>query len=351
MKRRFRLAEIAPIKELGPQDRPSPLPFSERELSDKNISHSSTMVAKSARSRSRIAVVMLIMALSFFFSTKNIEWILLSLGLFLLFLCIRWTPLLEYREFHEWNRPDIFIGWNYSKAVDNQLLPISRFVAALYGSLKPSWGCVFAIPPLRQALDDPEESISNISSATSRSFSFDDSTIKELKRSRGVFLPALTIDERNWQESITWILHRVRAAIIVVDDSEGEGLRWEIKEAIRLLGKQRVLLVKGSTEQEPGKFCGDETSEIVVDGGSLEVPRWMHNLNPTIQGHPFSENEAKILGWCSENLPVSFLEVARRYRWCKFYDHEVIYSKALAIACLVSLATGATVTLQRWIAS
>lgn len=330
MARTVRLGEITPIREPEPGETTGRKPFTESELQDRNISHPSMRHARYGGWVIIRIALLLTVSVVIFIWTNNAEWMFFALAFLVMIFSRRWSPLLEYRNFYEWSRPDIFVGWNYSKLENDAFMPTSRFVAGLCRSLRPSWGCVFAIPL-------PESGRKSFEQA--------------MKGERGVYMPCFEIYSKDWKSSITWILSQTRAAMFVMDDVRGEGIQWEVSEAIRVLGSHRVLFVMESNEQAADEMDGSEESVVMVDGEELEIPEWTRTLTPPVQGHPYSETEAKILGWCSCNLPVDFRTVARTLRWHRFYDQEPRYMYAFVNGYLTLFATGCVIAAVRWLQS
>lgn len=150
-----------------------------------------------------------------------------------MFLAVAWTvrylsPVysawLEHRNFHRWNRPDVFIGWNYSAIKDDMTLPGPPMGVGLIECMKPAWGGVLVIPPA-----DPT-SVPAI--------------LQQISGNRGVFLPCLVVNAPAWQPAVTWLLTQTRAAVFEIAEEDKKSLVWEIGEAIRILGPERVLLVR-----------------------------------------------------------------------------------------------------------
>ena len=330
MERTVRLSEITPVREPGPRETIGREPFTRSELEDRKISHPSTRHAKYGGWIIIRMALLLTISVVVFIWTKHAEWMFFALAFLLMIVSRRWSPLLEYKNFFEWNRPDIFVGWNYSKLINDAFMPTSRFVGGLCRSLRPSWGCVFAVPLPESGQESYEQA---------------------MKGERGVFMPCVEIYSEDWKSSITWILSQTRAAIFVMDDIRGEGIQWEVSEAIRVLGSHRVLFVMGSVEQAVDEIDGSEESVVVVDGKELDIPEWTMTLTPPVQGHPYSETEAKILDWCSRNLPVDFRTVARTLQWYRFYDQEPRYMYAFVNGYLTLFATGCVVAAVRWFQS
>jgi hypothetical protein len=240
------------------------------------------------------------------------------LGFFFLFLAalVRYlsplfSALLEGVNFYKWNRPDVFIGWNYSAIVNDVTLPAPLAGALLVECMKPAWGAVMVAPL-----------------AASSQFA----KIQDEMGNRGVFLPCLQVTSGDWKQPVSWVLSQVRVAVFEVAEEGKASLAWEVREATRLLGPDRVLFVRRNGD----RFL------VTCRGRPLPLPPELCDLTPPLSEAPHEEAIAFILGWCATHLPVRSWDLILTNLWFTFYGLEDMAIRFARLAVVVFAMTGLT---------
>lgn len=155
---------------------------------------------------------------------------MLALGL----LIVNVTPFVQNTYCHETNRPDVLYLRSFK--TDQQLLrrttPSRIFANALQQQKSLEYCCHFGLSPeydLVGLVRPPASDIERLGRAT-----------RTLKQESAWLLE--TRDEAEWKVALRELLAVCRAAIIECSEST-PGLHWEIQEAARTLGPEKLQLV------------------------------------------------------------------------------------------------------------
>jgi hypothetical protein len=296
------------------------LPFGVDELLERRLDHPSRLQVKDILGRAPKFLLPAAICLAAFLYYDVVGFLFLCIAAVIWYLSPLLSALLEWANFYKWNRPDMFIGWNYSAIVNDATLPAPPVGALLMECMKPAWGAVLVVPP-----------------AASSDFA----RIQNASGNRGVFLPCLQLTSGDWKDAVSWALKQVRVAVFEIAEEGKASLSWEVDEATKLLGPERVLFVRRVEE----RF-------VVSSGGQrLPLPQELSDLTPPISEAPNDEAVAKILGWCATHLPVKRRDLVLTNFWFTVYGLEAGAIKFARLATAVFAITGLTLivlaTVQR----
>lgn len=287
------------------------LPFGVDELLAHRLDHPSRLQVKDVLRRAPKFLFPAAIFLAAFFYCNMVGFLFLCIAATLRYMSPLVSALLEWANFYKWNRPDMFIGWNYSVIVNDATLPAPPVGALLMESMKPVWGAVLVVPP-----------------AASSDFA----RIQNASGNRGVFLPCLQLTSGDWKEAVSWAMKQVRVAVFEIAEEGKASLSWEVDEATNLLGPERVLFVRRE----------DERFVVSCEGRPLPLPRELSDLKPPISEAPNEEAIAKILGWCAAHLPVRRRDLVLTNLWFTVYDLEAAAIKFGRLATAVFAFAGLT---------
>ena len=217
-------------------------------------------------------------------SSKAFIW----LGLVLSFNLLQYVLAVAISLLHwQRNRPDVFLGWAFSSAVDDTRAPVSAFCHHLIvDCLRPAWGAVLlpSYPASAEAIET--EAVGN----------------------RGMAYPLLRARQvDDWKNGVLWLLTRVRLAVFEVPDNPGESILWEIDQALRILGPDRVIVVKRGRKGLMSAWLGGNRM-LPIDPA----------LNSQLVSIPTAEMRPafQVLTWCAKHFPVNSTDMA----WNRFWN-------------------------------
>lgn len=295
-------------------------PFEVEELLARRLDHPSRHQVKDIWARAPKFLLPAVICLVAFFYWNMVGFLFLCIAALIWYLSPLLSALLEWANFYKWNRPDMFIGWNYSAIVNDATLPAPPVGALLMERMKPAWGAVLVVPPAAS---------SNVA------------RIQDASGNRGVFLPCLQLTSGDWKDAVSWALKQVRVAVFEVTEEGKASLSWEVDEATKLLGPERVLFVRPEGE----RFI------VSSEGRPLPFPGELIDLAPPSSESPNDEAIAKILGWCAAHLPVRRRDLVLTKLWFTAYGLEARAIKFGRLATVVFAITGLTLlvlaTVQR----
>lgn len=286
-------------------------PFGVEELLARRLDHPSRRQVRDIWGRAPKLLLPALIFLAGFFYWNMVGFLFLCIAAVVLYLSLLLSALLEWANFYKWNRPDMFIGWNYSAIANDAALPAPPVGARLMECMKPAWGAVLVVPP-----------------AASSNFA----RIQDASGNRGVFLPGLQLTSGDWKEPVSWALKQVRVAVFEVAEEGKASLSWEVDEATKLLGSERVLCVRREAERYV----------VTSEGRPLPFPQELSDLTPPLSEAPNEEAIAKILGWCAIHLPVGRRDLVMTNLWFIAYGLEGAAIKFARLATAVLAVTGLT---------
>lgn len=286
-------------------------PFGAKELLSQGLDHPSRRQLNDICGRGPKFLLPAAVFLVAFFYWNMVGFLFLGLAAVIRYLSPLLSAILERTNFYKWNRPDMFIGWNYNAIVDDATLPSPPVGALLIECMKPAWGAVLVVP-----------------TAASSNFA----RIQDASGNRGVFLPCLQLTSGDWKDAVSWVLKQARVAVFEVAEEGKASLSWEVDEATKLLGPERVLFVRREAE----RFI------VSSEGRPLPFPQELSDLTPPISEEPNEEAIAKILGWCATHLPVRRRDLVLTNLWATAYGLEAAAIKFGRLSSAVFAMTGLT---------
>lgn len=289
-------------------------PFGVKELLSHGLDHPSRRQLNDIWGRAPKFLLPAAICLAAFCYWNAVGFLFLCFAAVIRYVSPLFSAILEWTNFYKWNRPDMFIGWNYCAMVEDETLPSPPVGALLMECMKPAWGAVLVVP-----------------TAASSNFA----RIQDASGNRGVFLPCLQVTSGDWKEAVSWVLKQVRVAVFEVAEEGKASLSWEVDEATKMLGPERVLFVRREAE----RFV------VSSEGRPLPFPQEFSNLTPPISEAPNDEAIAKILGWCATHLPVRRRDLVLTNLWFTAYGLEAGAIKFLRLASAVFALTGLTLLL------
>lgn len=304
------------ISRLKRSGEPGRGPFQRVELVAHGLRHPSDLQVRDVLSQAPGYLWPSVLFLAIFLEWDIDGFLILAIAWTVRYLSPLCSALMEHRNFYRWNRPDVFIGWNYSAIEDDTTLPAPPLGGRLIECMKPVWGAVLVIPP-----------------ANPRSLA---AFMQQATGNRGVFLPCLLVEGTSWKPAVTWVLGQVRIAVFEISEEGKPSLDWEMDEAIRLLGPDCVLLVKRGPEG-----CAVSTAA----GLHLARPAAIDDTDFDIPKGSDAEAISTILGWCAEHLYVPPRVFNSTWRWYRMYGLEAVAIGFARLFVQVSMATGITLIL------
>lgn len=299
---------------------PGRAPFKADELLDLGLDHPSRRQVRDILSQAPRFLWPSAFSLAIFLAWNISGFLFLAIAWTVRYLSVLSSALLEYVNFYRWNRPDVFIGWNYGAIEDDIVLPVPPLGKILVENLKPFLGAVLVIPA------------ANTSSLPA--------IVQDLAGNRGVFLPCLQVADAKWKPAVAWILGQVRAAVFEISVAGKPSLDWEVAEAIRLLGPERVLLV---TREPSGCTVASAARQTLVR------PIGINNLHPHIPAGTDMEAVAMILEWCADHLYVRPKDALNTRIWFWIYNLEPAVIRFAKLFVTAFIATGITlIALSVW---